>query len=160
MTVGQMPASKSTSSVTAARASSLVAPLPGNRCVLLVEDDAGVRESLRRVLVGEGLQVLTAGSGEEAVEYLQHVRPAVVVTDLCMKLISGWDLVFHHHLHEAGLPFVVITAVPRRDAGGVDKIAEAFFQKPLNLEELLATVHRLIRAPGAAEFHHQPQMSP
>jgi DNA-binding NtrC family response regulator len=105
-----------------------------------VDDDFSVRESLQRVLASEGLDVVTATNGEDALQQLATLHPALVITDLCMRAVSGWDLVFHYHLHEAGLPFFVITALSRREAGGVDALANQFFQKPLNLEALLAAV--------------------
>ena len=108
--------------------------------ILLVDDDFSVRESLQRVLTSEGLDVVTAASGEDALKQLATLRPGLVITDLCMRAVSGWDLVFHYHLHEAGLPFFVITALSRREAGGVDTLAKRFFQKPLNLEALLTAV--------------------
>ena len=127
-------------------------PLPAEPpLVFLVDDDTGVLESLRRVLVQDGLNVVTAASGEEALQRLEAFRPDLVVTDLCMHAVSGWDLVFHWHLHDAGLPFIVITAPPVRDAGGVEKLAAGFFQKPLNLEALLAAIHASLGTSGAAQ---------
>jgi len=96
---------------------------PRDPTILLVDDDAAVRESLQRVLTSEGLTVVTAASGEQAVGQLATLRPALVITDLRMRAVSGWDLVFHYHLHEAGLPFFVITALSHREAGGVDVLA-------------------------------------
>jgi DNA-binding NtrC family response regulator len=117
--------------------------------ILLVDDDFSVRESLQRVLASEGLDVVTAASGEDALLQLATLRPALVITDLCMRSVSGWDLVFHYHLHEAGLPFFVITALSRREAGGVDSIANRFFQKPLNLEALLVAVREQLAVSGS-----------
>ena len=118
--------------------------------ILLVDDDFSVRESLQRVLASEGLNVVTASSGEDALTQLATLRPALVITDLCMHAVSGWDLVFHYHLHEAGLPFFVITALSPREAGGVDALADHFFQKPLNLEALLTAVREQLAASGLA----------
>jgi len=122
--------------------------------ILLVDDDASVRESLQRVLASDGLNVATAASGEEALSQLAMHHPALVITDLCMHAVSGWDLVFHYRLHDVGLPFFIITALSRQDVGGVDALANRFFQKPLNLEVLLAAVHEQLAAPGSA----QPQV--
>ena len=118
--------------------------------ILLVDDDFSVRESLQRVFASEGLNVVTAASGEQALTQLETLHPALVITDLCMRAVSGWDLVFHYGLHDAGLPFFVITALSRREAGGVDAIANRFFQKPLNLEALLAAVHQQLATPRSA----------
>lgn len=122
---------------------------PGS-IVLLVDDDASVLESLRRVLVQSGLNVVTASNGEQALEKLDEFKPSLIITDLCMGSVSGWDLVFHHHLHESRLPFIIITALPLRDAGGVEKFAEGFFQKPLNLDALLAAIHTCLNSRGVA----------
>jgi len=118
----------------------------------LVDDDFPVRESLQRVLASEGLNVVTAASGEQALTQLATLRPALVITDLCMRAVSGWDLVFHYHLHEAGLPFFVITALSRQEAGVVDALADHFFQKPLNLEALLTAVREQLAASGSASL--------
>ena len=128
------------------------APLHRTSCptILLVDDDFSVRESLQRVLASEGLNVVTAASGEDALTQLATLHPALVITDLCMHAVSGWDLVFHYHLHEAGLPFFVITALSPREAGGVDALADRFFQKPLNLDALLTAVHERLAASAAA----------
>jgi CheY-like chemotaxis protein len=122
----------------------------GGSTILLVDDDFSVRESLQRVLASEGFDVVTAASGEDALLQLATLRPALVITDLCMRSVSGWDLVFHYHLHEAGLPFFVITALSRREAGGVDTIANRFFQKPLNLDALLGAVREHLAVSGSA----------
>lgn len=114
--------------------------------VLLVDDDPSVLEGLRRVFALEGLHVVTADSGERALELLDSLHPDLVITDLCMKWVSGWDLVFHHHLQSDGPPFFVITALSERDVGGVEQIAAGFFQKPLNLDELLAAIHHHLAA--------------
>ena len=124
-----------------------------NPTILLVDDDASVRESLQHVLASEGLNVVTAASGEDALQQLATLHPALVITDLCMRAVSGWDLVFHYHLHEAGLPFFVITALSRREARGVDALANRFFQKPLNLEALLTAVREQLAVSASALLH-------
>ena len=74
--------------------------------------------------------------------------------------VSGWDLVFHHHLHQTGLPFIVITALSVGEAGGVEKLAAGFFQKPLNLEALLAAIHALLGPVGSGSAPKKNPASP
>lgn len=112
--------------------------------ILLVDDDAAVRESLRRVLRTEGWSVISAASGEEALEYLLTHRPDLMITDLSMAAVSGWDLMFHENIQRPELPIFVITALPLPVTGGADKFAHEFFPKPLDLEALLAAVQRYI----------------
>jgi len=109
-----------------------------------------------RDLNGVQLDVVRAGNSrvkrvvyQTGFRWSTHMKPTTG-TDLCMHAVSGWDLVFHYHLHEAGLPFFVITALSPREAGGVDALADRFFQKPLNLETLLTAVRERLAASGSA----------
>jgi CheY-like chemotaxis protein len=61
-----------------------VPPPSAKSNILLIDDDPAVCEALRRVLVVEGWNVVTAKSGEEALERLQDVEPDLMITDLCM----------------------------------------------------------------------------
>ena len=56
--------------------------VPVRRLVLVVEDEAGIREILALVLADEGYKVECAGGGREALDYLAHHRPAVMVSDI------------------------------------------------------------------------------
>jgi CheY-like chemotaxis protein len=60
--------------------------------VLIVEDDAGIRDELAAILVEEGYEVVAAGDGREALEQLHWgLRPAVILLDLRMKIMTGWE---------------------------------------------------------------------
>ena len=120
------------------------APNPAGSTILLVDDDPAVLKSLGRVLASEGWTVVGAANGEEALERLAERTPDLLITDLSMGAVSGWDLLFHENLHRPGLPIFVITALPPRTIGGADRFATEFFQKPLDLDALvLAIRHRL-----------------
>jgi two-component system, OmpR family, response regulator MprA len=120
----------------------------GNCTILLVDDDPGVRESLQRVLTLEGWQVVAAANGEEALIHLAGAQPDLMITDLCMTEISGWDLLFHEKIQRPGLPIFVITALPPVATGGADDFATEFFQKPLDLDVLVAAIHRCLGRAG------------
>ena len=112
--------------------------------VLLVDDDSSVRDSVCRVLASEGLQVVPARGVKDALDYLALKTPDLVITDLRMALLSGWDLIAHLRDHYHSLPIVVITALPAESAGGASETADAFFQKPLDLDALLAAIQRAL----------------
>lgn len=60
--------------------------------VLIVEDDAAIREELAALLRADGYDVITAGDGREALERLHWgLRPAVVLLDLRMSVMTGWE---------------------------------------------------------------------
>lgn len=120
--------------------------------ILLIDDDPSVRESLQRVLTTEGLHVIAAAGGRDALEYLSEKRPALIITDLCMAPLTGWDLMLHLGNHHPELPIFVVTALPPRSTGGADLIAAKFFQKPIDLDALLAAIRRQL---GSAEPIHR-----
>ena len=110
--------------------------------ILLIDDDPSVCEALRRVLSMEGWTVVTAQSGEQALQCLATGEPDLMITDLCMAKINGWDLLFHEKLQRPRLPIFVITALSRTATSGADSFATEFFQKPLDLDALIAAIRR------------------
>jgi DNA-binding response OmpR family regulator len=118
------------------------------RRLLIVEDDNAYRQFLSVALDMAGYHVYAAGSGEEAIEVLQEVDPELVLLDLSMPHVTGWD-VFHFMRDHAALkhvPVLVITAnadeYTRRQA--LDERVNSLLVKPLSLDEILAAVEKLI----------------
>ncbi len=130
--------------------------------VLVVDDDPGVRESLRRSLAFNGYQVELAGDGEEALRAISADAPDAVVLDIMMPRLDG--LATCRALRAAGndLPILMLTA---RDevsdrVSGLDAGADDYLPKPFALEELLARLRALLRrtAPAADPAGHQLRM--
>jgi DNA-binding response OmpR family regulator len=122
--------------------------------ILLVDDDHGVLVSLARVLSSEGWHVVTASNGEEALQRLAEQQPDLMITDLSMGAVSGWDLLFHENLQRPDLPIFVITALPPSEVGGADRFATEFFQKPLDLEALMAAIHQRVETFPSMQVPH------
>jgi two-component system response regulator CpxR len=103
--------------------------------VLVVDDDAEIRETLTHLLQAEGYTVLRAANGVQALEQLRGGHPNVMLLDLMMPVMSGWEVL--EELDESGelekVPIVVVSAM---GAPG----ARVCLRKPVNLEELLAVV--------------------
>ncbi|MGH3103628.1 MAG: response regulator transcription factor [Gaiellaceae bacterium] len=123
--------------------------------ILVVDDDAAVRESLRRALQLEGYDVELARDGAEALSRLESdgVEPDAVVLDVLMPHVDGLEVC--RRLRSGGnrLPVLMLTArdeVADRVAG-LDAGADDYVVKPFALEELLARVRALLRrlTPGA-----------
>jgi DNA-binding NtrC family response regulator len=110
--------------------------------ILLVDDDVAVRESLRRVLAQEAMNVMTAAGGEEALRLIEQYEPDLLITDLCMASFDGWSLLVREDRLRPSLPIFVITALPARETCGADQVASEFFQKPLDLDALLSGIRR------------------
>ena len=126
------------------------APRPENHrpTILLVDDDAAVRDSVARVLTAESMHVVAARGAKDALEHIFRNTPDLVVTDLCMAPLTGWDLIVHLRDRFPALPIFVVSALPQHTAGVARCDAEAFFQKPLDLDALLAAIRRQLAAVG------------
>jgi CheY-like chemotaxis protein len=117
----------------------------GKPRILIVEDDASVREALAVFLEGEGYSVVEAGDGAEALTRLQTSEPvALILLDLMMPVMNGWEFrdAQARDPRLASIPVVVITA----DNSAVHQAARAgvagCLLKPLEFPELLSYVGR------------------
>jgi CheY-like chemotaxis protein len=115
---------------------------PGRHPVLVVEDDPDIRECERLVLEQEGFDVVTAANGAEAEEeLLQMGRPCLVLLDLMMPVMSGWELLDHLRKNgslKRGLHVVVMSASSTKGLEG----AVAVMRKPVRIDKLIEMVHR------------------
>jgi CheY-like chemotaxis protein len=119
-------------------------PTPRDHCpVLIVEDDADLREMMAQLLSLEGFRTEAAANGRDALRYLARGdRPDVILLDLMMPVMDGWE--FRRRQVQdpsiSGVPVVVLSALdPARaaDLGGT-----AFLKKPLDFDRLLELVRR------------------
>jgi CheY-like chemotaxis protein len=120
---------------------------PPGRPVLLVEDDTATREAMTALFAGAGLRVIASDEGRKALELAGATRPALVVLDLSMHGMSGWEFLERRGDEPAlaGIPVVVVTGSRGMPPGG----AAAVLRKPVDPDRLLATVRGLLqRAAG------------
>jgi CheY-like chemotaxis protein len=114
--------------------------------ILLVEDELAAAEAVGYLLQLNGFQVTTAADGREAVQSLELSRPDLVLSDVMMPLMDGFDLVRHirgdPELRD--LPVVLMSAAHNilTTASG----ASAVLTKPLDFNRLLALVRGLLGA--------------
>jgi CheY-like chemotaxis protein len=112
---------------------------PRNPPVLIVDDDRGIRESLKSVVESAGHQAFVAGNGREAIDLLRQIpRPALILLDLMMPVMTGWELLARLREDDAfsAIPVVIVSAVPSKDAVGATRV----IQKPLDVDVLLNIV--------------------
>lgn len=120
-------------------------PTPAQRRhpVLVVEDDADIRECVQMVLEEEGYEVITAANGAEAERELDQLeRPCLMLLDLMMPVMSGWELLEHLRTKGQlghGLRVVVVSASPMQIPRGTVRC----MRKPVKLDQLLKTVKEL-----------------
>lgn len=116
-----------------------------NHEILIVDDEPGVRDSLRDVLEDEGYTVVEAANGREALEYLQaHARPCLVLLDLMMPVMNGFDFLAAVQADTAlaSLPFVIISAATadKLDDAKRSAVPIGVLPKPVQLKPLLSLV--------------------
>ena len=108
--------------------------------VLIVDDEADLRETLRDALQDEGYTVEVAGDGAEALQRLANMEPCAVILDLIIPIIDGVEVwnTMQRDPRLAKIPVVITTSDPSRAPRGV-----LMMRKPVDLELLLTTVGRL-----------------
>ena len=112
------------------------------RHVLVVEDDEGIRETLRDILLDEGYAVSAAENGRRALDLLDEgeVSPDLIVLDLMMPVMGGQEFRTQQLADPrwSGIPVIVISAVPL--ATSWDGDVARFVRKPFSLDTLLGAV--------------------
>ncbi|MFN7132708.1 MAG: response regulator transcription factor [Myxococcales bacterium] len=116
--------------------------------ILIVDDDADLRDVLKQVLEDEGHVVAVARNGVEALQYLRNaVKPQLILLDLMMPTMDGWQF-RTEQLKDSGLaeiPVVVLSATNQLSQRAEPLHARATLNKPISIDELLAAVSRFSR---------------
>lgn len=115
--------------------------------VLVVDDDTSILDTVSAILTGEGYEVVSAISGQEALEAVARRQPAVILLDMRMPVMDGWAVARALHAQGINVPIVVMTAAESAKRWADEVGAEGFLAKPFGLDELLAVVERF-RGPG------------
>jgi two-component system KDP operon response regulator KdpE len=116
------------------------------RKILIVDDEAGLRELVRINLEHEGFGVVQAENGVQGLEAVRESQPDMVIMDVMMPEMDGWEAC--KKLREfSQVPVLMLTArVQSQDiVTGLDSGADDYLLKPFNMDELMARVRALLR---------------
>ena len=96
---------------------------PKKKIILIVEDEQALQDALKMKFEKEGVEVLTAGTGEEALEVLKKKRPILVSLDILLPKMNGLEVLkkIRGDFKLRDLPVVMVSV-----SGGQEKIREAF----------------------------------
>ncbi len=116
--------------------------------VLVVDDEPGVRQVIRVNLVMQGHEVVEAKNGAQALRVIEENGIDLVILDLMMPKVSGWDVLEQVHQKRVArsIPIIVLSAVTTEDAKvkAFDLGASDYIVKPFAVGELLARVNRTL----------------
>ncbi len=120
-----------------------------SKTILVVDDKKELREMVKTYLEQEGFRVVTAIDGQEALYVARHEKPDLIILDLMMPQMGGYDFL-RAHRREADTPIIILTA--KLEEGdkvlGLELGADDFVTKPFSLRELTARVRAVLRRMG------------
>jgi len=121
--------------------------------ILIVEDEPSMAEAVAYALEIEGFDTVAAGDGQSALTQFEQAQPHLVILDLMLPGINGWDLFTAFRKQRPGVPVIMLTAradEPDRVAG-LEMGADDYVTKPFSMRELMARVRTVLRRSGRGE---------
>jgi CheY-like chemotaxis protein len=111
--------------------------------ILVIDDDPSILSTVSDILEFEGFPVATASNGAEGLRCVEQARPALVLLDMRMPVVDGWE--FARLLRQRGitLPIIVMTAAQDARRWAQEIGANGYLAKPFDLTDLVDTVNRL-----------------
>jgi CheY-like chemotaxis protein len=110
--------------------------------VLVVDDDPNIVAAVRDGLEFEGYRVTTASNGVEALRHVETDPPALILLDMRMPGMNGWEFAERYRSTGIAAPVVVMTAAADARQWADQIQADALLPKPFTLDDLFATVGR------------------
>lgn len=116
---------------------------------MVVDDDFDSRSMVKTILQSQGFEVEDCESGMQALERLQSVTPSVVLLDIMMPEMSGYDVLVRMKQHPAtqNIPVIMVTAKGEPEdllTGYKDYGVEYYITKPFTTRQLLAGIHLIV----------------
>ena len=120
--------------------------------ILVVDDDSNICELLRLYLNKEGFDVVTAADGEEAVERFDSIRPDMILLDVMMPNLDGWQ-VCRRIRKKSDCPIIMLTAKGELfdKVLGLELGADDYIVKPFETKEVVARVKAVLRRAGIGQ---------
>lgn len=120
--------------------------------ILVVDDDAGVGDSLKRVLEETGYTVVLAADGQEGVSRLSQQEFDLLLLDLNLPKISGFDILDLVTEHYPSVAVIILTGLLDQCEPGALAGADALVEKPPDVDLLLRTMENLLREPAGKRW--------
>lgn len=123
------------------------APPASNICVLIVDDNADIRELVSRLLASDGYSPLTAADGDEMYQLLAQMRPDIILLDVMLPGLDGFELCRRLRSDPDMPPIIMLTAKDDEidRVVGLELGADDYIVKPFGGRELIARIRTVLR---------------
>ena len=128
-----------------------------SQTILVVDDEVNLRDMVRLYLEREGYRVVEAGNGRDALFVARYEKPDLVLLDLMMPEMGGYDFI-RRFTKESDTPIIVLTAKLEESdkVVGLELGADDYVTKPFGIQELIARVRAVLRRVGQPS--HLPEI--
>lgn len=133
---------------------------PSKLQILVVDDDPSVRETISLLLISCGYDVATAEDGFGALQQLRRTLPDLIISDLNMPQMSGYELLSVVRRRFPKILTVAMSGAYQGDEVPSGVIADGFFAKGAWPRNLLTTIAGLVRSSGDRASAHQKEVAP
>ena len=134
--------------------------IPSKHHILVVDDQPSIREAIALLLTASGYDVSLAEDGFAALLQIRRTLPNLIVSDLNMPQMSGYELLSVVRRRFPQILTVAMSGAYRGDAVPAGVVADGFFAKGESPRNLLATIARLVRTSEDWTRAHQKEIAP
>jgi len=116
--------------------------------ILVVDDDSSMVRLISQVLSSKGYEVLESNNGQDALRLLYSQKPDLVLLDVVMPVMDGWQTCSRIRDISAAIPIIMLTGQRKTEedvAQGLDYGADEYLIKPVGNKELVARVQAMLR---------------
>ncbi len=119
------------------------------KSVLVVDDEPGMREMVKQLLLNEGYHVLEASNGKHAMEFLKNESPELVITDIIMEEMDGVEIIMEIRENYPDVKIIAMSGGSKISSedyleSASDLGADRIFNKPFALSDMLSAIKELI----------------
>lgn len=117
-----------------------------------MDDDPSILSTVQDILEMEGYPVQTATNGADALRWFERIIPSMVLLDMRMPILDGWDFARALKLRGVDVPILVMTAAQDARRWAEEIGATGYLAKPFDLADLLSAVERLSGPPPTTQY--------
>jgi len=116
------------------------------KCVLMVEDDPVSVKLVKSTLQSEGYEIITAQDGQEALDVLKKKIPDLILLDIQMPKMNGYEFIMKKSSDPAlaGIPVIVLTSMDKTEPVFKRHGVKAYLIKPINTQDLLDKIQAIV----------------